>query len=53
MFGMTRRKHFAGRRIFENPLARLVAPAPEIRRIADPVVVHIDTQRGRRRVLRE
>src|SRR5205814_3924327 len=27
--------------------------APEIRRVTDPVVVHVDAQRGRRRVLRE
>ena len=53
MFGVARCEHFTGRCIFEDPLARLVASAPEIRRGSDPVVVHVDAQRGRRRVLRE
>ena len=53
MFGVARGEHFAGRCIFEDPLARLVASAPEVRRVADPVVMHVNAQRGRWRVLGE
>ena len=53
VFGVARCEHFTGRCIFEDPLARLVASAPEIRRGSDPVVVHVDAQRRRGRVLCE
>src|SRR5229473_589569 len=32
VFSVARREHFARRGIFEDPLAGLVAPAPEVRR---------------------
>ena len=53
MFGVTRGEHFSSRSIFEDPLAGPVAPAPEIRRGTDPIVVHVNAERGGRRVLRE
>ena len=53
MFGVARCENFAGGCIFEDPFAGFVAPACEVGRGPDPVVVHVDAQRGRRRVLCE
>ena len=53
VLGMARREHLAGRGIAQDPLARLVARAPQVGRVADPVVVHVDAQRRRGRVLCE
>ena len=46
-------EHFAGRGLAQQPLVRLVAGAPRVGDEPDPVVVHVEAQRRRRRVLRQ
>ena len=46
-------EHFAGRRFTQDPLERFVAGAPRVGGVADPVVVHVQPERGCRRVLCE
>ena len=53
MLGVPGREDFSGRSFLENPLERLVAAAEGIRRIANPIVVHVKRERGRRRIHRE
>ena len=53
MLGVPRGEHLAGRRLLEDPLAGLVAAPPEVGRVAHPVVVHVDAERGGGRVERE
>ena len=53
MLGMPGGKHFACGRLLEDPLDRFVATPPQVRSVADPVVVHVERERGRRRVHRE
>jgi len=50
---MARGEHLSGRRLLEDPLAGLVAAPPEVGRVAHPVVVHVDAQRGGGGVERE
>ena len=50
VLGVARGEHLAGRRLLENPLAGLVAAPPEVGRVAHPVVVHVDAERGGGRV---
>ena len=47
---MPGREHFPGGRVSKDPFARLVAAAPQVGRVAHPVVVHVDAQRGGGRV---
>ena len=49
--GMPGREHFALGRVSKNPFADLSPARQLIGGVADPVVVHVDAQRGRGRVL--
>ena len=51
--GVAGGEDLAGGRFLEDPLERLVAGAPEVGGDADPVVVHVDAERGGRRVVGE
>src|SRR6266542_3111820 len=50
---MSRGENFVRARVLEDEANRLVPSAPAVGRSADPVVVHVQAQRGRRRIAGE
>ena len=49
--GVAGGEDLAGRRLAQHPLQRLVTGAPQIGGDADPVDVHVDAERRRRRMI--
>jgi hypothetical protein len=50
---MARGEDLPGFGFLQQPLERAIAAAPEVGGVSDPVMVHVEADRGRRRELRQ